>query len=373
MALGDKSPKVPTLSERRALAAIGQARLMSIYDNMFTSQNVKCAQVLLTYSNLGVESQYRSSRDTFKCLFEMDVVPIVNENDPVADAYTKFGDNDTLSAMIAILVHAEKLFLLTDVDGLYTANPNIDPSAKIIPVVKSMSDLVDVSTSTSGSMWGTGGMATKLKAAEIASNCGVCTVIMNALNPRNILREIKGERIGTAFIPNSWDVRSSKRKRKNWIRALPILGEIRVDDGAVRAIRRKQSLFAAGVREVLSEAFERNQVVRICDLKGRTIALGLANYSRSQFHAMKGKHSKEISEMDSGPQELIHRHNIVVMPFKVEAKEVDEKKKEKKLSSHGSGLPSNRNGSTAEEKAISMTEKMSIMGGKGLLEEGDTS
>ena len=131
----------------------------------------------------------------------------------------------------------------------------------------------------------------------------------------------------------------------------------------MRAIRRKQSLFAAGVREVLSESFERNQVVRICDLKGHTIALGLANYSRSKFHAMKGKHSKEIGEMDSGPQELIHRHNIVVMPFKVEAKDVDEKKKEKKKkSSHGSGLPSNRNVLTAEEEAIAMTEKMNITG-----------
>jgi glutamate 5-kinase len=129
---------------------------MAVYDDMFSSQKVKCAQVLLTYANLGVEAQYRSSRKTFESLFEMGVVPIVNENDPVADAYTKFGDNDTLSAMIAILVSAERLYLLTDVDGLYTSNPNTDPSAKIIPVVKSMDDLVGVSTSSSGSQWGTG-------------------------------------------------------------------------------------------------------------------------------------------------------------------------------------------------------------------------
>ena len=205
-----------------------------------------------------------------------------------------------------------------------------------------------------------GGMATKLKAAEIASNCGVCTVIMNALNPRYILREIKGERIGTAFLPNSWDVYSSKRKRKHWIRALPIRGEIRVDDGAVRAIRRKQSLFAAGVREVLDESFQRSQVVRICDLKGHTVALGLANYDRNQFYYMKGKHSKEIVEMDDGPQELIHRHNIVVMPYKTETKK---KVEDKKMSSHcSSGLPENRNLFTAEEEAIAMTEKMSIKG-----------
>ncbi len=119
LALEDKAPKKPTLSQRRALAAIGQARLMAVYDDMFTSQKVKCAQVLLTYSNLGIEAQYRSSRQTFQSLFSMGVIPIVNENDPVADAYTKFGDNDTLSAMIAILVSAEKLYLLTDVDGLY--------------------------------------------------------------------------------------------------------------------------------------------------------------------------------------------------------------------------------------------------------------
>jgi len=156
LALQDKAPKIPTLSQRRALAAIGQARLMAVYDDMFSSQKVKCAQVLLTYANLGVEAQYRSSRKTFESLFEMGVVPIVNENDPVADAYTKFGDNDTLSAMIAILVSAERLYLLTDVDGLYTSNPNTDPSAKIIPVVKSMDDLVGVSTSSSGSQWGTG-------------------------------------------------------------------------------------------------------------------------------------------------------------------------------------------------------------------------
>ncbi len=215
-----------------------------------------------------------------------------------------------------------------------------------------MSDLADVSTSDSGSQWGTGGMATKLKAAEIASNCGVCTVVMNAVNPRHILREIKGERIGTAFMPNSWDVKSSKKKRKRWIRALPIRGQIRIDNGAVRAIRRKQSLFAAGIRDVNVESFQRNDVVRICDLNGNTIALGLANYDRNAFFSMKGKRSKEIESMDTGPQELIHRHNIVILPWKKADDDgaCEEKKNEKHL---------DRDERTAEEEAIELAEKMS--------------
>eukprot|EP00939_MAST-03C_sp_MAST-3C-sp1_P001879 g1879.t1 len=222
LALQGACPKNPTLSQRRALAAIGQAKLMEVYSNMFAGQKVKCAQMLLTYGNLGIQSQHASSKATFDALLDMGVVPIVNENDPVADRYTKFGDNDCLSAMIAILVGAKKLYLLTDVDGLFTSNPNTDPLAKRIPVVRSMKELVDVSTASKGSQWGTGGMATKLKAAEIASNCNVCTVIMRATRSELIVDELNGKDVGTKFLPNSWGNFATKSARKYWIRSLPI-------------------------------------------------------------------------------------------------------------------------------------------------------
>jgi hypothetical protein len=171
----------------------------------------------------------------------------------------------------------------------------------------------------------------------------------------------KTANVGTAFMPNSWDVRSSKKKRKNWIRALPIRGEIRIDDGAVHAIRRKQSLFAAGVKQVLTDSFLRNEVVRICDLKGETIALGLANYDREQFVRMKGKRTKEIEKMDDGPQELVHRHNIVVIPSKKKKQQTDDDEKEdKKKDKSNIKLPPNRDRLTAEEEAIAMAEKMNI-------------
>jgi len=303
------------ISDRRALASIGQARLMSVYSNMFSGQNITCAQVLLTYGNLGIESQFENSKRTFEALFKMGVVPIVNENDPVADRYTKFGDNDCLSAMVSALIGAEKLYLLTDVDGLYTSNPHTDPKAKKIDVVRSMEELIDVSTASSGGpRWGTGGMATKLKAAEIAANCGVCTVIMLASRPERILDEVlRGETVGTKFLQESWGKFAPSSKHKLWIRTLPIRGEIWIDDGAVKAIRRKRSLFAVGVRKVCSAMFKRDEVVRICDLDGATVALGLTNYGRNQLMRIRGKKSSEIAMALDGPQELFHRSNILLM------------------------------------------------------------
>ena len=310
LAMQDPLLEKVTLSQRRALASIGQAKIMEVYSKMFGDLKVKCAQMLLTYRNLGIQSQYSSSKDTFEALLDMGVVPIVNENDPVADRIKKFGDNDCLAAMIAILIGAKKLYLLTDVDGLYTANPQTDPLAKRIPVVRSMKELIDVSTATKGSQWGTGGMATKLKAAEIASNCNVCTIIMKATQSELIADELDGKDVGTKFLASSWGTFANKRARKHWICSLPIRGELVIDNGAARAIRQKHSLFAAGVRHVKGDVFTTNSVVRICGLDGRQIALGLVNYDRDEIISMKGKRSSEI-EMD-GPSELIHRSNIAL-------------------------------------------------------------
>lgn len=301
---------VPTkpkeLAAKQALAAVGMVRLMRFYDDFFSALGQPCAQVLLTAENLVERSQYINARNTFGALLEYGVVPIVNENDTVAVQELKFGDNDTLSAQVASLIGAEWLFLLTDVDGLYTSNPNSDPDAKLIPVVEDVSTL-NVDTSTAGTDWGTGGMGTKLTAARLAAAAGCKTVIMNSQKLDQVPQAIAGGQAGTLFLP----VSNPLRGRKRWLLALPSRGKLVIDSGAVMALERHKSLFAAGVRQVEGD-FDAEDAVGIVGPDGTEIGRGICNYSAEEAAKVCGRHSDEIADElgYKGPDSMVSRNNL---------------------------------------------------------------
>lgn len=307
------SERPKTMSMKQAVAAVGQGRLMRVYDDFFTSLNQPIAQVLLTRSDLVQRSRYVNSYRTFRQLLQLGIIPIVNENDTVAIEELKFGDNDTLSAQVASLVGADWLFLLTDVDRLYSADPRYHPDAQPIHIVERIEQLEDlqVSIGDRGSQWGTGGMLTKIEAARIAANAGVRTVITDGQHPENLSRILAGESLGTQFSPNSNVVNA----RKRWIaQGLIPAGKIYLDQGAVKAIRQSgRSLLPAGITEIEGE-FERRSAVQLCDEQGREIARGIVNYSFTELNKILGHQSEDIPTIlgyDRGDT-VVHRDNMVI-------------------------------------------------------------
>lgn len=299
-----------SLAQKQALAAVGQVHLMRYYDDLFTAVDMKCAQVLLTLDNLANRSQYICAKNTFEELLRLGAVPIVNENDTVAVQELRIGDNDTLSAQVATLVQADWLFLLTDVPNLFTANPNKDPTAQPIYEVADLSKL-HVDTSTSGTQWGTGGMATKLTAGRIATAAGCRMVICSAAEPGNILKIIAGERIGTLFHPTPAPIRG----RKRWILSVPVRGEVWLDEGARRAVQdRKKSLFSAGIVHLTGD-FEAQDAVKLCTAQGEEFARALINYSHEEVAKVQGLSSKEFAVAlgYNGQEEICHRANICLL------------------------------------------------------------
>jgi glutamate 5-kinase len=302
-------PKV--MAVKQAVAAVGQGRLMRIYDDFFTAMQQPIAQVLLTRGDLVERNRYVNAYRTFYELLNLNVIPVVNENDTVAVDELKFGDNDTLSALVASLVDADWLFLLTDVDRLYTANPRTNPEAKPIEVVQNFDDL-DVDTGAAGSQWGTGGMETKISAARIASGAGVRTVIMKSDTPRNILKIIAGESIGTRFEPQENPITA----RQRWIaHGMVPAGKLYLDDGAMNAIHHAgKSLLPAGIIGLDGE-FQKEDTVRICNLHGQEIARGLVNYTSQELQKIRGHRSDEITSLlgYEGDETVVHRDNLVLM------------------------------------------------------------
>ena len=297
---------------KQAVAAVGQGRLMRIYDDMFNSLNQAIAQVLLTRRELMDRNSYVNAVNTFEELLNLGVIPIVNENDTIAVDELKFGDNDTLSALVASLIKAHWLFLLTDVDKLYSDDPRTVPDAKPIDLVSSSEfDSLQVTAGGSGSSWGTGGMATKLAAARIATSSGVTMVITQGQQPQNILKVIDGEALGTKFEPQP----QSDNARKRWIAyGLIPMGKLYLDDGAVKAITtRGKSLLPAGITKVEGE-FSTGDAVQICDRNSIEIARGLVNYSSQELQQLKGSKSTDISSIlgYSTADTAIHRDNLVI-------------------------------------------------------------
>ena len=309
--------KPSKISLKQAIAAVGQGRLMGIYDDFFGLFNQPVAQVLLTRANLIQRQHYINVYSTFQELLELGVVPIVNENDTVAVEELKFGDNDTLSALVASIIEADWLFLLTDVDRLYSANPRLDPDAIPIMTVNHQ-DLwnLDIDTNSGGTnaqnQWGTGGMATKLSAAKIAAIAGVKTVICKGSEPNSIPKILAGENLGTQFEPQPRTVNA----RKRWIAyAMIPVGKLLLDEGAVNAVLTKgRSLLPAGIINVFG-SFEAQQAISLCDRTGKELARGLTNYSSTEIQQIQGQQSEHISQIlgFEGSDTIVHRDNLVLM------------------------------------------------------------
>lgn len=304
-----------SISMKQAVAAVGQGRLMRVYDDLFTTLGQPIAQVLLTRTDLVQRSRYVNSYRTFRQLLQLGVIPIVNENDTVAVDELKFGDNDTLSAQVASLVGADWLILLTDVDRLYSADPRSNPDARPISLVDKVAQLAElqVKVGDRGTNWGTGGMVTKIEAARIATTAGIRTVITDGKTPRNLEKILQGADIGTHFAPQP----QLPNARKRWIaHGLVPAGKLYLDEGAVRAIAQSgRSLLAAGITEIEGE-FQSQDAVQLCDRAGREIARGLVNYSYRDLQKIRGQRSDKIAAIlgYDGAETVVHRDNLVLSP-----------------------------------------------------------
>jgi len=300
---------------KQVLASVGQNRLMQVYEQLFSQYDITVAQALLTKADLSDRAGYLNARNTLLALLELRVLCIVNENDVVAVdeiQEAKFGDNDNLSAMVANLIDADLLLILTDTAGLYTADPHRDPDARLISRVETIdSEIEQLAADTAGS-FSIGGMITKIEAAKIATASGITVVIADGREQDIILRLVAGKAVGTRFVPTTNKLES----RKRWmLSGLSTRGKLVVDSGAALALRKqKRSLLAAGIREVEGD-FQRGDIVNIYDPGGARLGCGITNYSSADIEAIKGAHSREITTLlgyDYG-SEVVHRNNLVVL------------------------------------------------------------
>jgi glutamate 5-kinase len=300
---------------RQVLASVGQHRLMNLYEQLFAKYNIIVAQALLAKADLLDRAGYLNARNTLLALLELKVLCIVNENDVVAvDEIQEaiFGDNDNLSAMVANLVDADLLLILTDTGGLYTADPHQDSQARLISEVEVIDSEVERLAADTPSKLGAGGMITKIEAAKLATSCGVMVVIADGKEADVILRLARGEAIGTRFLPAT----SKMESRKRWmLSGLSIKGKLVVDSGAALALKKqKRSLLAAGIKDTEGD-FQRGDMVNIYDPQGSRIGCGITNYSSADIAVIKGAHSEKIATLlgyDYG-SEVVHRNNLVVV------------------------------------------------------------
>ncbi|MCX6003306.1 MAG: glutamate 5-kinase [Chloroflexi bacterium] len=300
---------------KQVLASVGQGRLMNVYERLFDQHRITVAQALLTKSALAGRAGYLNARNTLLALLELSVIPIVNENDVVAVdeiQEARFGDNDNLSAMVANLIDADLLLILTDIDGLCTADPHRDPSARLIPVVENIGEQIEKLASSSTSGLGTGGMVTKIEAARLATASGVTVVIANGCEKDVLVRVANGEAIGTRFLPMKAELDS----RQRWmLSGLRTRGKLTIDAGAFAALKKyKRSLLAAGIQQIEGN-FQRGDIVAIYDPQGVKIGSGITNYSAAELQSIKGAHSEEIASLlgHDSVSEVIHRNNLVVL------------------------------------------------------------
>jgi glutamate 5-kinase len=309
-ALGLGGPRPTDLATLQAVSAVGQSRLMRTYDDLLAFHHLVGGQVLLAPLDFVHRSQYLHARQTLTRLLDLGVVPIVNENDAVADDEIRFGDNDRLAALVAHLVHADLLVLLTDTPGLFTADPRLDEGASLIEEIIEVDHQLESSAGGTGSVRGSGGMASKLAAAKIAAWSGVAAVIAAADRPHVLLAAVNGETgIGTFVRPR--DKRLSARKL--WIAfAVGSSGRIVVDDGARRAlVERGTSLLPAGVVEVVG-SFDLDDAVEVATADGVVFAKGLVRHPSARIAEWQGRRSGDLPA-DASP-EVIHRDDLVVLP-----------------------------------------------------------
>ena len=300
------------LHELQAAAAIGQMGLVRAYEDCFKTRGLHTAQVLLTRDDLADRARYLNARSTLRTLLQLGVIPVINENDTVATDELRFGDNDTLAALVANLIEADLLILLTDQDGIFDADPRSEPGARLICETRVDDPQLDAVAGGSMKGIGTGGMVTKVRAARLAARSGTPTVIAPGRGERVLERIGAGERAGTLLTP----VQGPQAARKQWLAGhLQVRGRLTLDEGAVRALRDKgTSLLAVGVRAVHG-TFARGEVVACLDQAGREVARGLINYDVQETTRIRGEPSSRFESILGyvDEQELIHRDNLVLL------------------------------------------------------------
>ncbi len=301
-----------SLHKLQAAAAIGQMGLVHAYETCFRKWGLHTAQILLTHEDLTDRERYLNARSTLRTLLGLGVVPVVNENDTVATDELRFGDNDTLAALVANLVEADLLLLLTDQDGLFDSDPRFNAHASLIAEIRVDSPELDQMAGGSAGGLGRGGMVTKVQAARLAARSGTATVIASGAGEQVLERIGRGEEVGTLLKP----MHGGEAARKRWLAGhLRVRGRLVLDDGAVTVLReRGSSLLAVGVKEVTGD-FARGEVVSCVDTQGREVARGLVNYDALETGKIKGQPSSRIGEILGylGEEELVHRDNLVLV------------------------------------------------------------
>ena len=300
-----------TIPEKQAAAAVGQGLLMHAYSEALGRHGISAGQVLLTREDFGDRKRYLNARNTMLTLFRHRVVPIVNENDTVAVEEIQVGDNDNLAALVASSLEADLLILLSDVPGVYGADPSKSPSVDVLPIVTEIDDKIRSVAGEARSRDGTGGMRTKIEAAEITMNSGVTMVVADGRRPNVVADIVAGKQVGTTFLPKGERLCS----RKRWIAfGAPVSGGIVVNDGARKMVcERGKSLLAAGITNVVGK-FSSGDMVKVLDGEGNQFARGFVNYSAAEVGKIMGKRSSEIEGIlgHKDFDEVIHRDNMVL-------------------------------------------------------------
>jgi glutamate 5-kinase len=298
---------------KQMLAAVGQPRLMALYEQIFGLYDLQVAQVLLTRADLADRRRYLNARNTLTALMDQRILPIVNENDTVATEEIRVGDNDNLSALVANLIEADLLALLTDQPGLFTADPRLDANAEMIREVTGQEIPKDLWRAAGGTetALGVGGMVTKLQAAELARRSGSAVVIASGAETDVLLRLAHGEALGTYFSP----LGTALEGRKRFLLAVPQSpGALVIDDGAVQALRRRGSLLPVGLMQV-SGQFQRGDIVKVTGQDGRELARGIVNYASNDLRSICGVQSEDIDDVLGFfyGDEVIHRNHMVLL------------------------------------------------------------
>ena len=304
-------PNLPnTVATKQLLASVGQSKLIQLWEQLFSIYKIYIGQMLLTRADLEDRERFLNAQDALKAMLENNIVPVINENDAVATAEIKVGDNDNLSALAAILAEADKLILLTDIEGLYTADPRSDSNAQLIKEVTQINDELRSIAGDSVSGLGTGGMSTKIQAAEVAGSAGI-EVIIAAGNKANVIVDtVNNQSVGTRFLPQ----KTPLEHRKHWLYGAPNVGKVILDDGAINAILNNgSSLLPKGIIAVEKD-FSRGEVINICDKSGKQIARGVSRYNSDALRQIAGRHSQEISQIigyEYGAV-AVHRNDMII-------------------------------------------------------------
>lgn len=299
------------IPQKQAVAAVGQVTLIHLYQKIFAEYGKIVGQLLLTKDDISDRHRYLNGRNTTFALLEQGAIPIVNENDAVVVDEIKVGENDSLSAFVSSLIDADLLIIFSDIDGLYDANPHTNPNAKLISLIETIDDSIRAVAGDAGSKLGTGGMATKIKAAEIATESGTNMIIAHGENPTILSSIVNGEEIGSLFLKSKKNVKA----KKHWLKySSKKIGNIFVDEGAEKALFKHKSLLAKGIVKIDGK-FEKGDVVSIKNLENKELAVGITSYSYNEVEKIIGKHTKEFEKIlgYKDYDEVIHINNMEII------------------------------------------------------------